>query len=390
MTGTLPVFQRLLRTMRRAATLVPGARTLWYYHVLTRRPRRIVEGPLTRVPRKLKMELTNACNFRCVMCAKHEARRRRGFMDFGLYTAIVDQGARLGTEDVYVYSTGESLLHPRFCDMVAYAKSKGRRVIVTTNASLLTPAISDRLLDTGVDVMKYSAEGADAAAYEAIRRGGKWARLFENIGYFKGARDRRGAATEIFVNAVYLNDDLEQAARFHAVFSPYVDQVNFYPLANHGGNIDAERMAALEPGAHAGRLAGAAVTPCVHLWNALTVTWDGKGVLCNYDYEAETVVGDLTRDSLEAVWHSARMAEYRRLHREGRQAEMPVCGQCTDLFVCDRGLLGALAMDIHGEKNFLKTSFEAHVFNEKVRGYARRRAHQASPPTVASSTTTAM
>jgi MoaA/NifB/PqqE/SkfB family radical SAM enzyme len=47
-----------------------------------------------------------------------------GFMDFGLFTSIIDQ-VKDHAYDVNLFHRGEPLMHPRLADMVAYARDKG-------------------------------------------------------------------------------------------------------------------------------------------------------------------------------------------------------------------------------------------------------------------------
>ncbi len=366
---------RLASSARFLLKRLPGAKAAWHYLYFTGR-RRAYMRRLPSVPRKLKLELTNACNLRCVMCPNSTMERRRGLMSWELFTRVVDEAKEIGVPHLGMYSTGESLIHPRFCDMVDYAKDKGLYVSLCTNAQLLTEEHSRRLLDAGLDCMRYSFEGTTKEYYESIRRGGTFERLLSNIATFKRMRDARKAATRIQIESVYFGEGFERARQFREFFAPYADQVFFYPACNMGGGVDLDHLASA-------KRRPVAPAPCINLWTGMCITWDGKATLCNYDFEAETAVGDLWTSTLKDLWHSPRYQQFRRLHLTGRQQEMPLCGSCSDISSQPNAIFKPFLVNEQVVRPCLKTSFEAFVLNDQIERYCARksRGHRTPPAT---------
>ena len=117
------------------------ARIFWAYR-----------GGAARVPQlpvRLWIESTSRCNLRCGYCPnKDVAKEDHGFMDFGLYTSIIDQVAS-HAYDVNLFHRGEPLMHPRLADMVAYARDKGLYTRVHTNITLLNEKKGRALIESG-------------------------------------------------------------------------------------------------------------------------------------------------------------------------------------------------------------------------------------------------
>lgn len=67
--------------------------------------------------------------------------------------------------------------------------------------------------------------------------------------------------------------------------------------------------------------------PCAGLWTALSIAWDGK-VICCTDLNGRQVFGDVTRQSLMDAWNSEEMRYHRRMQKEGRYKELPLCAEC--------------------------------------------------------------
>ena len=105
------------------------ARIFWAY--------RTGKATVPQLPVRLWIESTSRCNLKCGYCPnKDVAKEDHGFMDFGLFTSIIDQVAD-HAYDVNLFHRGEPLMHPRLADMVAYARGKGLYTRVHTYITLL-------------------------------------------------------------------------------------------------------------------------------------------------------------------------------------------------------------------------------------------------------------
>jgi len=81
------------------------------------------------------IELTSDCNLSCPYCWRKD--REIGYMDIGLFKKIIKQipsYARVGLS-----YAGESILHPRFKDIVDMCQGKFRDLVVYSNGTLPYP-----------------------------------------------------------------------------------------------------------------------------------------------------------------------------------------------------------------------------------------------------------
>ncbi len=92
-------------------------------------------------PPVVRLETTNACNARCIICPHREMHRPLVTMSGDLYARLIDECAAAGCREVHLHNFGEPLLDKHLEDRIAYAKEKGiRRVKIFCNGSLATPA----------------------------------------------------------------------------------------------------------------------------------------------------------------------------------------------------------------------------------------------------------
>lgn len=113
---------------------------------------------------------------------------------------------------VHLQGWGEPLLHPRFLDYVALARTAGCAVSSTTCGLRMNETLADGLVRSGMDVLAFSLTGTDAAA-NAARRNVPFERVAEAVACLHAARRRRRGATPRLHLAYLLLAGHEESAR---------------------------------------------------------------------------------------------------------------------------------------------------------------------------------
>jgi MoaA/NifB/PqqE/SkfB family radical SAM enzyme len=105
-----------------------------------------------------------------MFCPDGVMTRKRGAMEEELAKSALDQIAELDlAEKVTFHVMGEPLLHPRFFQILAYAKQQGLSVGLTTNGALLNPETIRRLAEQDLHQVDISLQTPDAASFLATR-----------------------------------------------------------------------------------------------------------------------------------------------------------------------------------------------------------------------------
>ena len=125
--------------------------------------------------------------------------------------------------------------------------------------------------------------------------------------------------------AARIDDALGQRGRLRARIGHLVDEVLLYPFIVIGtplqptetggarpsvGYADVDRRIALNQ--------QRTTLPCYQLWTYLNVTLEGYLSACCSDFDADLVVGDLRRQTIQEAWHSPEFQALRQRHIEGR------------------------------------------------------------------------
>jgi molybdenum cofactor biosynthesis enzyme MoaA len=137
------------------------------------------------------VRLTAACNSRCVFCLDAEAQDGR-FMAFDDICVEVRRGREEKEATRLVVSGGEATIHPRFHDVVAYAKGQGYRWVqtVTNGQKLADREFFLRAVAAGLDEITFSLHGHTPELHDRLT---KTKNGFENLmrAMIRAVRDGR-------------------------------------------------------------------------------------------------------------------------------------------------------------------------------------------------------
>jgi radical SAM protein with 4Fe4S-binding SPASM domain len=120
-------------------------------------------------PRLIFWELTKGCNLRCIHC-RASATELSSPSDLSTEAAkdIIDQIAEV-SHPILVLSGGEPLFRKDIFELARYGTEKGLRVALATNGTLVTKAVALKIVDSGVQRVAISLDGADAATHDSFR-----------------------------------------------------------------------------------------------------------------------------------------------------------------------------------------------------------------------------
>ena len=133
-------------------------------------------------------ETTSACNLLCSYCrARATAEPDVDELGTKEALALIDDVALL--KPLLILSGGEPLLRPDIFLLARYAVSKGLRVSLATNGTLLTPELVDEIVSSGVSRVSISLDGSTPEDHDAVRGKGCYLRAMRGIENLRGRVD---------------------------------------------------------------------------------------------------------------------------------------------------------------------------------------------------------
>jgi MoaA/NifB/PqqE/SkfB family radical SAM enzyme len=144
--------------------------------------------PVTHLT-KVYIEPTVACNLECITCFRNAWDTPQGRMSDETFDAIFASLKKMDPiPNVYFGGIGEPLFHPHTLQWVKKVKSLGVKVEMITNATMLTEKIARKVIDSGLDVLWVSLDGASPETYSDVRLGAEFPHVMKNLHRFNSMR----------------------------------------------------------------------------------------------------------------------------------------------------------------------------------------------------------
>ncbi len=273
--------------------------------------------------REVEIETHTTCNARCVYCAYPfiAAEKPPARMDQGVFARVVSEldFARGELERVHLHHVNEPLLNPRLAEHIRFVRRTlpGIEVGFSTNAILLTPRKTEKLLDAGLNLIYITIPSSDPDEYARIM--GIKAdvnRVLENTAYFI---DSARAGTRIVIRSpVGFDKKLRQ-------FLERFDDNIVIEEMELMGRLGETRLAQRGSGTLSGRPA-----PCRLPWvkHTLIVAADGRVPLCCNDQKHLCIVETVADKSVQQAWTSADYARARDATQNRNRPEDFICNRC--------------------------------------------------------------
>ena len=256
------------------------------------------------------------------MCLRAIRRFDGPNMEFDLFKKIIDSCSPY-LQYVSLDGPGETTMNPEAFRMIRHARSKGIRVMFSTNCTLLDAAMADAIMDSGVDLIIFSVNGATSDVYESVHGRACYGQVLANIYRFLEQKRRRQARVLVALQMVILDETRAQIGDFYRKWrgAPGVDLVRVKRDV-----VCSHRIAGDERDARLRK------NPCSRLWHGPAyIDTDGSvyaspGVL----YKAGPV-GNVKEQSLADIWNGRQMQAMRRSHISGDVSQFDECVQCAYL-----------------------------------------------------------
>ena len=120
-------------------------------------------------PRLIAWEITRTCNLRCAHCRGSSIDGRySGELSTRECFSVVDSILELG-KPIIILTGGEPLLRDDFLEIASYCSSRGLRVTVGTNGTLITREMATKMKEVPIARVGISFDFPEAERQDAFR-----------------------------------------------------------------------------------------------------------------------------------------------------------------------------------------------------------------------------
>ncbi|MBI3987178.1 MAG: radical SAM protein [Lentisphaerae bacterium] len=298
------------------------------------------------IPKSLYIETTNHCNAHCMMCPHDKMDRKRGHMDWAVFTKIVDECAGFEGRglNLFLHKDGEPLLDPRLFERIAYARGKlpRSRIHFNTNAALLDADKAEKILRSGLTSIVCSVDGASPETYETIRQGLRYESVRSNVEAFLERKRAAGVSLRVILQMVVGRENRHEMELYRRLWTGKADAIVFKPMHNflvqgtalRGGEIGAQQLAR-----------------CTMPFRVMLIYWNGDVGLCCWDYNHSVSLGNVRENGLLELYNSPVFARARVAMQRKSCADFKPCNICSQIYGHDGPLWTRSVDRISDEKS---------------------------------------
>ncbi len=315
----------------------------------------------SETPVVYNIETTNRCNMRCKMCPRTTMMTRKiEDIDKDTFLRVVEQIQPHSQEDweiwkeyceekygiaeddepsenhffLYVISKviqlhgyGDPLLDVNMHEYVEILHKKGFFSYFSCNPANIDLERTYKMLDAGLDYIKYSIESVNDEEHKKIRgEKSNFTESYEKIEQVLDYKHRNHLNTTVVITMLDLNrktqkEDYDKLLAAFAGKDVYIylksEDCQWYRKDYHGTHS-----------IHWSEL-------CKHPWMTMTIKSNGEATMCMEDFNNEIILGDVHKNTLEEIWNGDAYRDFRMAHIENRQnmkcneqCDMKLIGEC--------------------------------------------------------------
>ena len=294
---------------------------------------------ITGLPISISVEPTTACNLRCPECPSglRSFTRPTGNLDTSLFYNLIDE---IGDTLSYLifYFQGEPYLHKQLHEMIQYASERGIYTATSTNAHFLDEETAIKTVESGLDRLIISIDGATQETYESYRKTGKLDKVLEGTKNMVKVKKALGKKNPHIVwQFLVVRPNEHEIPTIREMAKEYgVDQLGFKTAQIYDYEFGNDLIPTIEKYARYEQLGDGRFTiknamnnECWKMWHSCVMTWDGRVVPCCFDKDAHHVLGNTSENSFSDIWHSEAYQNFRGTLLQSRD-QIDMCKNCTE------------------------------------------------------------
>lgn len=280
---------------------------------------RVLGMPLT-----LMLEPTNYCNLKCPLCPTGAGLlgRKKDSMRFNDFKKIVDE---LGGNIIHLrlWNWGEPLLNKDLYKMIKYAKKYKIFVNTSTNSFFLNKDNAKKLVESGLDELIISLDGASEETYSKYRKKGSFSRVVDAMKLLIAEKERRKIKTPtIKLQFIIMRHNEHEIKKAKGLAKELGVDILFFKtvgVMDIAVKEDIKKYLPLNPKysrylVEQDKIKSKARVRnfCDYLWDETTINVDGSVVPCCRDARNDYIFGNIFKERFGNIWNNKKYVEFRR------------------------------------------------------------------------------
>lgn len=285
-------------------------------------------------PLRVLIDPSDVCNFRCNFCFQSQQDFKGSVMSLDTFRIIVEQIKEFERpiNVVHLYGLGEPLVNKNIAIFVKELKENkvAKEVAITSNGSLLTHELSEKLVMAGLDRLSISLNGiTDEHFKKNVNANVDFKKLYEEINYFYKIRNK--THLHVKINGECFTE--EEKDKFVKMFVDCTDSINIDHVVNVWSGLqladnNGQRMYDFET-EELNKDEDSRKKVCPLMFYEVLIHPDGNVSPCAVDYTYKKQnLGSIFDNSIKKIWNNEILKKIRIQELLGSKNDYCICNTC--------------------------------------------------------------
>ncbi|MEA3452395.1 MAG: radical SAM/SPASM domain-containing protein [Bacteroidota bacterium] len=289
-------------------------------------------------PISISVEPTTNCNLKCPQCPVGigNLKRYKGDISIVLFKKIIDQTAPY-LLNIFLYFQGEPFLNSNIFRLIKYANSKNIYTSTSTNGHFFTIENCKKIIDSKLDKLIISLDGASQDVYEKYRVDGNLNSVISGIKNLVETKKMRNSKIP-FIELQFLVlksnehqiDKIKHLSKNLKVNKLSIKTAQVYNFENDKlfipQNLKYTRYKKVD---NRWILKKKLKNKCWRLWNSTVITWDGEVLPCCFDKDAKYSFGNINEQKLSEIIKNDKFMKFANKLLTNRKG-IDICSNCSE------------------------------------------------------------
>lgn len=274
--------------------------------------------------KQIRIENTNACPCKCLICPREKMTRRVGTMSLEDFSLVLKRLDFSYEQILHLHGYGEPLLDPYLIQKVQMSRRQWPRAEIQFYSTLGVPVEKDffsKIINAGVSTIYVSCYGWDEKSYRAFHGVDHFSQVLENLRHLCEAKKLCGNLMVLLwfsgkeMMDACLVQEKKRALFLRKLQEMGIDGIAEQELHNFGDGRTYHRDVQRR---------------CFRLLpiEILQITWDLKVIPCCFDYNAQMPLGDMRLQTLKEIFDGRPYEDLLRAHFFSDFQQYPICQKC--------------------------------------------------------------
>jgi MoaA/NifB/PqqE/SkfB family radical SAM enzyme len=288
----------------------------------------------------VRLEATNNCAYRCVMCPHNAMSRKRGFLSTDDLEFVLKNIHAYNPDyagDINLQGTGEPFLDnalPQKVELIKCRLPEARVWLITTLGVPRPKEWFTALIDAGLSYLAVSCYGYDRNSYQKAHGADNFDLVMNNFSVLAEIRRNYGGNFQVGYKGLFAcSPGTEPDKSYNFLFEPencrsydalkkkmkdYGFEFTNSTLHNYGSEHINKCERPVKPcSIYKGKLS-----------HILQIDWDLKVIPCCQITDQNIILGDLRTQSLREIFYASAWTDFKLAHKHMDYEQYPFCGQC--------------------------------------------------------------